>query len=143
MSQEHQDQQSPETNTTGLPASDTNGTGQSFADRVGQKNRPSAPDPFGIAFDAVAGVRLFESRQDRQMAIKFGEGRPEDKPNQEVIDKLKSAGYRWNPSDRIWTHPVRAESALGTRIDAEKLYQEIREMMREEKGISQGQEVPF
>jgi hypothetical protein len=117
----------------------------SFADRVGQKQRPSAPDPFGIASDAVAGVRLFESRQDRQVAIKFGEGRPEDKPSQAVIDKMKEAGYRWNPADRIWAHPVRAESALGTRIDAEKLFQEVREMIRDEKGIDHdGQErAPF
>ena len=56
------------------------------------------------------------------MAIKFGEGRPEDKPSQAVIDKLKDAGYRWNPAHKIWTYPVRADSALRTRIDAERLY---------------------
>jgi hypothetical protein len=115
----------------------------SFAERVGQKQRPSAPDPFGIAGDYVAGVRLFESKQDRQMAIKFGEGRPEDKPSQAVIDKLKDAGYRWNPAHKIWTYPVRGDSALRTRIDAERLYQEIRTMIREEKGIEPSQDVPF
>jgi hypothetical protein len=77
-----------------------------FADRVGQKKSVAAPDPFGIAIDNVAGVRLFESKLDRQMAIKFGEGRPEDKPSQAVIDKMKAAGFRWNPADRIWAHPV-------------------------------------
>ena len=66
----------------------------SFAERVGQRQRVSAADPFGIAKDNLAGVRLFESKRDRQMAIKFGEGRPEDKPSQAVIDKLKEAGYR-------------------------------------------------
>ncbi|HLJ95895.1 MAG TPA: hypothetical protein VKU02_22160 [Gemmataceae bacterium] len=45
--------------------------GQTFAERVGQKKRVTAPDPFGIARDNFAGVRLFESKQDRQMAIKF------------------------------------------------------------------------
>ena len=117
--------------------------GQSFADRVGQKKWVPAPDPFGIATDNLAGVRLFESKQDRQMAIKFGEGRPEDKPSQAVIDKMKEAGYRWNPADRIWAHPVRPDSAMSTRIDAEKLYQEVRQMIRQEKGIEAGQEVPF
>jgi hypothetical protein len=39
-----------------------------FADRVGQKKSVAAPDPFGIAIDNVAGVRLFESKLDRQMA---------------------------------------------------------------------------
>ena len=106
----------------------------SFAERVGRKGkRVAAPDPFGIARDNVAGVRLFESKQDRQMAIKF-----EDKPSQAVIDKLKEAGYRWNPADRIWAHPVRPESAMSTRIEAERLYQEVRQMIRQEKGIEAG-----
>ena len=96
----------------------------------------TAADPFGIATDNLAGVRLFESKQDRQMALKF-----EEKPTQAVIDTLKEAGYRWNPSDRIWTHPVWSESAMSTRIDAERLYQEVCKMIRQEKGI--GQEVPF
>jgi hypothetical protein len=142
------DEKSTETTTTETttavaepPAPEASGNGQSFADRVGQKKRVTTADPFGIATDNLAGIRLFESRQDRQMAIKFGEGRPEDKPSQAVIDTLKEAGYRWNPSDRIWTHPVWSESAMSTRIDAERLYQELCRMIRQEKGI--GQEVPF
>lgn len=115
----------------------------SFADRVGKKKWVAAPDPFGIGTDNLAGVRLFESKRDRQMAIKFGEGRPEDKPSQAVIDKLKEAGYHWKPADRIWAHPVTSDSAVSTRIDAERLYQEVRQMIRQEKGIESGQEVPF
>ena len=142
------DEKSTETTTTETPTAvaepptpEAGGNGQSFADRVGQRKRVTTADPFGIGHDNVAGVRLFESRQDRQMAIKFGEGRPEDKPSQAVIDTMKEAGYRWNPSDRIWTHPVWPESARSTRIDAERLYQEVCKMIRQEKGI--GQEVPF
>ena len=101
------------------------------------------PDPFGIATDYLAGVRLFESKQDRRMAIKFGEGRREDKPSQAVIDRMKEAGYRWNPSDKIWTHPVRSDSAMGTRIEAERLYQEVCQMIRQEKGIEAGPEISF
>ena len=115
----------------------------SFAERVGQRKRIAAADPFGIAHDNIAGVRLFESRQDRQMAIKFGEGRPEDKPSQAVIDKLKEAGFRWNPADKIWAHPVWPASAMTTRINAERLYQEIVSMIREEKGAEPAREVPF
>ncbi len=77
------------------------------------------------------------------MAIQFGEGRLEDKPSQAVIDRIKEAGYRWNPANRIWAHPVRADSAMATRIDAEKLYQEVRQMIRQEKGIEASPEVPF
>jgi hypothetical protein len=115
----------------------------SFAERVGQRKRITAADPFGIAHDNIAGVRLFESRQDRQMAIKFGEGQPEDKPSQAVIDKLKEAGFRWNPADKIWAHPVWPASAMTTRINAERLYQEIVSMIREEKGAEPAREVPF
>src|SRR5712692_6927988 len=137
------DQESPETTTAVAepPEAEANAGGQTFAERVGQRKWVPTADPFGIATDNLAGVRLFESKRDRQMAIKFGEGRPEDKPSQAVIDTMKEAGYRWNPSDRIWTHPVWPESAMSTRIDAERLYQEVCKMIRQEKGI--GQEVPF
>lgn len=111
----------------------------SFVERLGERsNRITVSDPFGIASDFAAGVRLFESRQDRLMAIKFDE-----KPSQEVIDKLKDSGFRWNPRDKVWVHPIRVESARTTRIEAERLYQEVRQMIRQDKGIESGQEVPF
>ena len=125
------------------PVAEPKPEGPSFADRVGQKKWAAAPDPFGIAKDNLAGVRLFESKRDRQMAIKFGEGGPDDKPSQPVIDRMKEAGYRWNPVDRIWTYPVTPDSAVATRIDAEKLYQEVRHMIRQEKGIGATPDVPF
>src|SRR5438128_12410954 len=110
MSRKHTpDQESPETATAVAepPAAEAAPDKQSFAERVGQKKTVSAPDPFGIAADYAAGVRLLESRYDRQVAIKFGEGRPEDKPSQAVIDKLKEAGFRWNPQHKIWAYPLR------------------------------------
>jgi hypothetical protein len=152
------DSESPETSTStteppaAQPASSTGadqpatqaGSNQpSFAERVGQKKKATFPDPFGIASDYVAGVRLLESRHDRLMAIRFGEGRPEDKPSQAVIDKMKEAGFRWNAQHKIWAIPVRSDNALTTRIDAENLFQEVSQMIREEKGIPTGQEVPF
>ena len=116
-----------------------NGNGRSFAERVGRKKFTPAPDPFGIAMDALAGVRLFESRNPPEMAIKFGEGKLEDKPSQAVIDKMKEYDYRWNPSDRVWKHPVRYDSARTTRIDAERLFQEVVKIIREERGIETNQ----
>jgi hypothetical protein len=118
------------------PATETGANKPTFAERVGQKKWAPTPDPFGIAGDYAAGVRLFESKRDRQMAIKF-----DDKPSQPVIDKLKEAGYHWNPTDMIWAHPVREDAALTTRIDAERLYQEVRQMIRQEKGIEAGPEI--
>jgi hypothetical protein len=139
------DKESTETTTAvAEPLADEAGPDKpTFAERVGQRKWVPAPDPFGIAKDNLAGVRLFESKQDRQMAIKFGDGRPEDKPSQAVIDKMKEAGFRWNPADRIWAHPVSADSAMSTRIEAERLYQEVRQMIRQEKGIEAGPEIPF
>jgi hypothetical protein len=117
--------------------------GRSFADRVGKKKYVPAPDPFGLAVDNIAGVRLFESKQDRQMALKFGEGRFEDKPSQAVIDTMKQAGYRWNPSERIWAHPVLPASAMSTRIEAKRLYADVCQMIRQEKSIETQPDLPF
>lgn len=133
----------PAASAAGQPAATESAGSRSFADRVGRKQQSAMPDPFGIAADYIAGVRLFESRQDRQMAIKFGDGGPDSKPSQAVINRMKDAGYRWNPADRVWTHPVRPDSAMSTRIEAEQLYQEVRQMIRQEKGFEPGQEVPF
>jgi hypothetical protein len=76
------------------------------------------------------------------MAIQFGEGRPEDKPSQEVIDTLKEQGYRWNGFDKIWAKPVRPADAMQTRIEAERLFQEVAGMVREAKGLGQEKQ-PF
>lgn len=112
---------------------------QSFAERVGPKKQwVAGPDPFEIATDSAAGVRLFESRRDRQMAIKFAE-----KPPQAVLDKMHEAKWSWKPADGIWAYPVRPDSAVTTRVRAERLYQEVRQMIRQEKGIEAGQEIPF
>jgi len=134
------DQDSPETATAVAEPSapDAGGDQRSFAERVGRRKPVSGPDPFEIAVDPAAGVRHFESKRDRQVAIKF-----EDKPSQAVIDKLKEAGFRWNRIDKIWARPLTPESAKTTRIEAERLYQEIRGMIRQEKGIEAEQGVPF
>ena len=72
------------------------------------------------------------------MAIKF-----EEKPSRAVLDKMHDAGWVWRQTDRIWAHALTPESAMSTRINAERLYQEVRQMVRQEKGIEAGQEVPF
>lgn len=117
---------------------ESQGEQSNFAERLSRAGAVATPDPFEIAGDYLAGVHLFESRQDRQMALKF-----EDKPDQAVIAMLKEAGYRWNPTDRIWSHPVSRESAMSTRIDAERLYQDVRQVVRQSKGIEAGQEISF
>lgn len=100
--------------------------------------RRFAPDPFGVASDYLAGVHLRQSRLNRRVEIAF-----DDKPPQEVIDKLKENGYRYNSQDKVWTKPVVGDSAMRTRIEAERLYKETADMVRQSKGIAAGQSVPF
>jgi hypothetical protein len=125
------------------PALQPEGDGPGFAEKVGKRNWIPVPDPFTVATDTEAGVRLFENHKKRLVAIQFGDGRPEDKPSQPVIDKVREAGFQWNVTDRVWFHPVTEESARTARIEAEYLYQEVRQMIRQEKGIAPSQEIPF
>lgn len=112
---------------------------QSFAERVGQRaQRTPLADPFGIAGDNVAGVSLLESRKNHQMIIKFNE-----RPIQPAIDKVKEAGYRWDSANQHWMHAIRQESAMATRIEAKRLYDDVRQMICDHKAIQSGQEVPF
>ncbi len=110
-----------------------------FVERLGDRNsRRLLPDPFMVALDNDAGVRLFENRQARVMALKFDE-----RPPQAVIDKVKGRGYRWNPEHSVWTHSFDSDSAMSTRIDAERLYQEVRNLVRQDKEIGAAQDIPF
>jgi hypothetical protein len=127
----------PETGTAvAEPSAPANDNQPSFAERVGQRIRVSAADPYVIAADAVLGVRLYESKRDRQMAIKF-----EEKPSRPVLDTMRDAGWVWRQADKIWAHAITPESAVTTRIKAERTYQEVCKMIRREIGA--GQEVPF
>src|ERR1700730_8251291 len=94
-----------------------------------QQKRP-LPDPFGIAGDDAPGVHLLESRRYRQMHIRF-----DDKPSQPVLDAVKAEGFRYNGQDKLWTKQIQRETAMQTRIDAERLFQEITGMIRQEKGV--------
>lgn len=127
------------TATTEPPEAEVPQQTQSFVERLQQQRRGSlASDPFGIAGDYAAGVRLFENRKDRLMVIRF-----EQRPGTDVLNLLKDAGFRWNPRDQVWVHPIYKDQAQRIRIEAERLYQEVRGMIRQEKGIDTGQEIPF
>lgn len=119
------------------PAAEAQPEGKSFAERVGQKKWTAAPDPFGIASDYAAGVHLFDSKRDRQIALKFDE-----KPPQVIIDKVKEAGCHWQQDNQIWALSY-GDSPLTVRIEGERLYQDVRQMLRTEKGIEASPEVPF
>jgi hypothetical protein len=116
---------------------------ESFVERLqrerGQRRPESRiPDPFGIASDNAAGVHLFENRQARLMVIKFDE-----KPSEDVLNRLKDSGFRWNPRDKVWVNPIHPENARAVRIEAERTYQAVSSMIREEKGIGSSPDIPF
>jgi hypothetical protein len=110
-----------------------------FVERLGEKNtRRKMPDPFVIALDNEAGVSLCEIKRYGVMAILF-----QDWPTQPVIDLLEKKGYRWDEMDYAWNKPVREHAAMATRIEAERLYQKVRQMIRQEKGVDAVQDIPF
>jgi hypothetical protein len=88
------------------------------------------PDPFDIASDYVAGVHLLESRRYRQMQIRF-----DDKPSPAVIEAVKAEDFRWNGRDKVWTKQFYQDTAMQTRIDAERLFKQVSGMIRQEKGV--------
>ena len=111
----------------------------SFVEKLARQRQPGiVPDPFGIAGDYEAGVRLFENRRERLMVIKF-----EKKPGGDVLDRMKDAGFRWNPRDQVWVQPIHPEFARRIRIEAERVYQDVRQMVRQERGLGESPEVPF
>jgi phage terminase large subunit-like protein len=121
------------------PAAETKAEGQTFAERVGQKKWKPDPDPFEIKSDFEAGIHLFRSRRDQQMAIKF-----DKKPPEAVLDKMREAeGWTWKRADGIWALSFTPDNARSRHILAERLYDEVLPILRQELGIGAGQEVPF
>lgn len=111
----------------------------SFVEKLARQRNPGiVPDPFGIAGDYEVGIRLFENRRDRLMVIKF-----EQKPSAEVLTHMKDSGFRWNPRDQVWVHPIYPEQARQIRIAAERTYQEVRQMVRQERGLGESPEIQF
>ena len=102
----------------------------SGAAAVGKKKYTPAADPFQFAHDNLAGVRLLESRQYREMQLAFAE-----KPSQQVIDKVKELGFRWNNEEKLWALKLNPSTANQDRVDGQRAFREIANMMRDERGM--------
>ncbi|MBP3955466.1 hypothetical protein J8F10_09245 [Gemmata sp. G18] len=101
--------------------------GQSHADAVGRRAGYSAA---GMT-DVVAGVRLREHQNPYLSTIKFDE-----KPSDEVKSKLKEHGFRWNQDNKEWIRPIEYETRVQDRILAERAFEEVAKMVRDERGIA-------
>lgn len=103
--------------------------GTSFSEKVGKREYKPVADPFGIATDCLAGVRLSESKRYGKMLLAF-----EEKPSSEVTATLKDAGFRWEPLEKVWTLSTR-ENPMSARIEAERVWKEVSKQIRTERGI--------
>jgi hypothetical protein len=102
-----------------------------------------APDPFPMATDPQAGIKLLSRGHYydkdlgryayRKIQLQFDE-KPGDP---QILDKVKEAGFAWNQGDRAWSINVPRDRRIETRRDAEELYQEVSRMLREAKGLGQ------
>ena len=92
----------------------------------------SGPKPFAIKSSAIVGVTLLENQEFQWLLFQFSE-----KPKDEISELLRGAGYRWRPSDRVWFHPIEQESGWKTRLDAERLFDTVIELMSRNPGILQ------
>lgn len=101
--------------------------GQSHADAVGRRAGYSAA---GMT-DVVAGVRLREHQNPYLSTIKFDE-----KPSDEVKSKLKEHGFRWNQDNKEWIRHIEYETRVQDRILAERAFEEVAKMVRDERGIA-------
>ena len=93
---------------------------------------PAGPKPFAVKTDATAGVTLREDRRFRQVQLQF-----RDKPSDAVRELVREAGFRWQPTDRVWTHRIDREAGWKTRLDAERLFGQVVEQIGREQGVPQ------
>lgn len=121
----------------------------SHAERV-QQRQPTQPDPFPFQSIALGDdrdsprMRLYRNNKFQQFAIQFDE-----KPDEMHLDQLRDAGYRWRGGeDKVWTKQFMtkeeragmddqqiAARKIRESLEAEKLFAEIGNAIRAEKGL--------
>ena len=113
------------------------------------------PPQRGWKHDNVAGVeRLLYSDSENKIYeawFKFRDGRPPQK----VIDFIMDNGYRpkrnaprggrWPEVEWAWAKPTNYETLSQDRLNHERVFEKVAEMMRAEKGIEPepSQHIPF
>ena len=85
-----------------------------------------------LATDKAAGMRLFANHESRKMAIVF-----DKKPGEGIRQMLKDAGWRWSQRENAWEKPVRWDTRVRDRMEAERLFDGIAALVRAEAGQGQ------
>lgn len=93
--------------------------------------RPTLPNPFQSKRDYAAGVTLQEDRAYRQIQLKF-----DDKPSDPVRAVLRAAGFTWHRERQVWQAGIEREAPWKARNTAEKVFEQVTAMIREERGIA-------
>lgn len=75
-------------------------------------------------------MRLLRSRRYQQLQIRFDE-----KPADEVRERLHSEGWRWRGQETGWTKQLDKEARWRSQADAERLFKEIANGIRAEQGM--------
>lgn len=59
----------------------------------------------------------------------------DEKPADEVIQSLRDDGWKWNRDDAAWTKQLDPQAKWATHAEAEKLFHDIANTIRQEKGL--------
>jgi hypothetical protein len=89
------------------------------------------PNPYPFRSDAQTGVTMLEDRQLRRMQLKF-----DMKPSDEVRLALREAGFRWKSQHQMWEIAIDKEQSWTARAKADKVFQQVTGMIRQELNIS-------
>jgi hypothetical protein len=122
----------------GHPATETitNGDAAQQA-KPDDKAWPAAPEPFGIQSIALSPendgprMRLLRSNKYQQIQIQF-----DDKPDEAVRARLNAEGWKWRSVEKVWTKQLDPDARWRTHADAERLFKELGDAIRVERGLA-------
>jgi hypothetical protein len=103
----------------------------------GAPRRQWQPDPFPLMTLSLGAKKdspkmtLFRSNKLNQVAIRFDE-----KPEEEHRLRLREAKWKWREDEGVWTKQMDRERRATSQVEAERLFTEIGEAIRAERGLS-------
>jgi hypothetical protein len=106
-----------------------------------QTDKPPMADPH--FFESVAltekhdgpKLRLGRSNRHKEMLIKFDEKPGEGEVGEAIFTALKDKGFRWNRDAGAWTLKMDPAQKWRAHQDAEKLFRDIGNTLREQNGL--------
>ena len=85
--------------------------------------------------DAVIGASHREY-QDKENRIYLSIIKFDEKPSPEVIKMLRASEFDWNQENKEWIRPVRFATRQQDRITADRIFDDVCQMIRQERGTS-------